>query len=87
MHRLIFRVRLHFADLRHTATETTMTVRLTASGAARNIEVNLAPLSAASSAPTIVEAENIRVYGSLAVEFLGHSGIPLINAIEIIRMP
>jgi hypothetical protein len=80
-----YKVRLHFADLRGSDAETTLTARVTGAGDPKDIEVNLAPLSGSGSTPTVVEVAGVQVANTLAIEFVGHTGVPLVSAIEVIR--
>jgi hypothetical protein len=82
-----YRVRLHFADLRGASDETTMTVRLTSAGMTRDVDVSLAPMADGTARPTVADVADVRVDGELGLEFIGRSGTPLVNAIEVVRMP
>jgi len=80
-----YKVRLHFADLRGSDAETTLTARLTGDGEPKDVEVNLAPVSSVQSAPTVVEVTDIHVASTLTIEYVGHTGVPLVSAVEVIR--
>lgn len=81
-----YRVRLHFADLRDPAPpETTLTVRLASAGTTRDVDVSLAPHDGDAVRPTIVDAGPLRIDSALTLEFIGRTGVPLINAIEVVR--
>ena len=81
-----YRVKLHFADLRGATAETTMTVRLTSADASKEVDVNLSPMSGDATSPTVVEVSGVRIDDALTLEFVGQTGTPLVNAVEVIRM-
>lgn len=80
-----YRVRLHFADLRSGGAETTLTATLTGAGEPKSVEVNLSPLTGAAATPKVVEATGVHVARTLTIELDVHSGVPLLNAVEVIR--
>jgi hypothetical protein len=80
-----YKVRLHFADLRGSDAETTLTARVTGAGDPKDVEVNLAPISGSGSTPTVVEVAGVQVANTLVIEFVGHTGVPLVSAIEVVR--
>lgn len=78
-------VRLHFADLRQNPASTSMTVRLQAADADREVEVDLPAPNGSPIIPTVIEVPGVRVHDTLAIELIGRSGTPLLNAVEIVR--
>lgn len=78
-------VRLHFADLRSATGETNFTVRVQGAGEPQEREVSLPSQSGEMLTPTVIDVSNVRVAANVTVEFLPRSGVPFVNAVEVVR--
>jgi outer membrane protein assembly factor BamB len=80
-----YAVRLHFADVRESATATDMTIRLTSGDESRDVEVQLPSPASTAIEPRVTEVRGFPVTGDLEIKFTSRAGRPLLNGLEIVR--